>query len=191
MPPAGSVRNLAFVVLGLLLLWTSYYQVEPAEVGVVQRFGRLVRITDPGPAPQDPVRDREGDEGAGAAPAQHGVRLPHPAPGRPHRVRRAHPGNRRRVGDAHRRPERGGGGVDRPVPDQGRQGLPLPRARRPRDLPPHVRGRHAPGGGGPQRGRGASPSAARRSRARRRKSCSGSASSTAWASRSSSSSCRT
>jgi len=49
MPPAGAVRNLAFLVLGLLLLWTSYYQVEPAEVGVVQRFGRLVRITDPGP----------------------------------------------------------------------------------------------------------------------------------------------
>jgi modulator of FtsH protease HflK len=49
MPPARSVRNLALVVLGLLLLWTSYYQVEPAEVGVVQRFGRLARITDPGP----------------------------------------------------------------------------------------------------------------------------------------------
>jgi len=33
----------------LLLAWNSYYQVEPAEVGAVQRFGRLVRTTEPGP----------------------------------------------------------------------------------------------------------------------------------------------
>ena len=33
----------------LLLLLTGYYQVEPEEVGVVQRFGRFVRTSDPGP----------------------------------------------------------------------------------------------------------------------------------------------
>jgi membrane protease subunit HflK len=33
----------------LLLLLTGYYQVEPDEVGVVQRFGRFVRTSDPGP----------------------------------------------------------------------------------------------------------------------------------------------
>jgi membrane protease subunit HflK len=48
-PPAGTVRAIALGVFGLLLLLTSYYQVEPAEVGVVQRFGRFVRTTDPGP----------------------------------------------------------------------------------------------------------------------------------------------
>jgi membrane protease subunit HflK len=33
----------------LLLVLTTYYQVDPDEVGVVQRFGRLVRTTEPGP----------------------------------------------------------------------------------------------------------------------------------------------
>lgn len=39
------------VVAGVLLVlaWGSYYQVEPAEVGAVQRFGKLVRTTQPGP----------------------------------------------------------------------------------------------------------------------------------------------
>jgi modulator of FtsH protease HflK len=39
----------AVALAGLLLLITGYYQVEPDEVGVVQRFGRYVRTTDPGP----------------------------------------------------------------------------------------------------------------------------------------------
>jgi membrane protease subunit HflK len=39
---------LAAVAL-LVLLWTGYYQIEPDEVGVVQRFGRFVRTSDPGP----------------------------------------------------------------------------------------------------------------------------------------------
>jgi membrane protease subunit HflK len=36
-----------FVLLALLL--TGYYQIEPDEVGVIQRFGRFVRTADPGP----------------------------------------------------------------------------------------------------------------------------------------------
>src|SRR5262249_861423 len=32
-----------------LFVATSYYQIEPDEVGVVQRFGRFVRTSDPGP----------------------------------------------------------------------------------------------------------------------------------------------
>jgi membrane protease subunit HflK len=47
--PRGAARAFVVVALVLGLLATAYYQVEPAEVGVVQRFGRLVRITDPGP----------------------------------------------------------------------------------------------------------------------------------------------
>jgi membrane protease subunit HflK len=40
------------VVLGLT---TSYYQVEPDEVAVVTRFGRFVRITNPGPHARLPL----------------------------------------------------------------------------------------------------------------------------------------
>jgi regulator of protease activity HflC (stomatin/prohibitin superfamily) len=38
---------LAGVVL-LIVLWGSFYQVEPEEVGLVLRFGRHVRTTEPG-----------------------------------------------------------------------------------------------------------------------------------------------
>jgi modulator of FtsH protease HflK len=48
-PPAATVRAIVLGLLGVLLLMTTYYQVEPAEVAVVQRFGKFVRITDPGP----------------------------------------------------------------------------------------------------------------------------------------------
>jgi membrane protease subunit HflK len=42
-------RTVLLIAGVLLLLLTGYYQVEPDEVGVVQRFGRYVRTTDPGP----------------------------------------------------------------------------------------------------------------------------------------------
>jgi modulator of FtsH protease HflK len=48
--PQARVLRLVLVVLALLvLILTGYYQIEPEEVGVVQRFGRYVRTTDPGP----------------------------------------------------------------------------------------------------------------------------------------------
>jgi membrane protease subunit HflK len=48
-PPKGALRIGVIVVGTLVLLFTGYYQVEPDEVGVVQRFGAFVRTTDPGP----------------------------------------------------------------------------------------------------------------------------------------------
>lgn len=36
------------VVLGLIVLFGSFYQIQPEEVGVVLRFGKYVRKTDPG-----------------------------------------------------------------------------------------------------------------------------------------------
>jgi membrane protease subunit HflK len=48
-PPAGRMGAVAVAAALLLLLFTGYYQVEPAEVGVVQRFGKHVRTTGPGP----------------------------------------------------------------------------------------------------------------------------------------------
>ena len=46
----ASVLKAAALILGLLIvLFTGYYQIEPDAVGVVQRFGKYVRTTEPGP----------------------------------------------------------------------------------------------------------------------------------------------
>lgn len=47
--PPRVLRLVAIVGAALLLLVTGYYQVEPDEVAVVQRFGKFVRTTGPGP----------------------------------------------------------------------------------------------------------------------------------------------
>jgi membrane protease subunit HflK len=48
-PSAGALRIVLAIAALLVLLLTGYYQVEPDEVGVVQRFGRFVRTSEPGP----------------------------------------------------------------------------------------------------------------------------------------------
>jgi modulator of FtsH protease HflK len=47
-PPGGALLILAAAAV-LLGVVTGYYQVEPDEVAVVQRFGRFTRTTEPGP----------------------------------------------------------------------------------------------------------------------------------------------
>ena len=47
--PLGAWKVLLAALVGGLLLLTTYYQVEPEEVGVVQFFGAYVRTSDPGP----------------------------------------------------------------------------------------------------------------------------------------------
>ena len=48
--PSGKVIwGVAAGVIALTLLWTGYLQIGPAEVGVMQRFGRYVRTAEPGP----------------------------------------------------------------------------------------------------------------------------------------------
>jgi membrane protease subunit HflK len=47
--PLGTLRAIVAGLAALILLFTSYYQVEPDEVGVVQRFGAFVRTSEPGP----------------------------------------------------------------------------------------------------------------------------------------------
>jgi membrane protease subunit HflK len=37
------------VIVGIVAIYGSYYQVEPDEVGLVTRFGRFVRTSNPGP----------------------------------------------------------------------------------------------------------------------------------------------
>jgi membrane protease subunit HflK len=48
-PMGKNILRGVIVALVLALAWSSYYQVEPEEVGAVQRFGKLVRTTNPGP----------------------------------------------------------------------------------------------------------------------------------------------
>jgi membrane protease subunit HflK len=47
--PPGVLRLLLVAGALLIVLLTGYYQIEPDEVGVVQRFGRFVRTSEPGP----------------------------------------------------------------------------------------------------------------------------------------------
>ena len=57
MPPRAG-RALAAAAALLLLVLTGYYQIEPDEVGVVQRFGAYARTTDPGPHLKIPFVER-------------------------------------------------------------------------------------------------------------------------------------
>jgi modulator of FtsH protease HflK len=49
LPSMGRMRLVGGVLAVVIFLLTGYYQVEPDEVGVVQRFGAFVRTTNPGP----------------------------------------------------------------------------------------------------------------------------------------------
>jgi membrane protease subunit HflK len=47
--PSRTLRAAAVALAALVLVLTTYYQVEPEQVGVVQLFGAYVRTTGPGP----------------------------------------------------------------------------------------------------------------------------------------------
>ena len=47
--PQGVAPVVLFVAAAVFLIVTGYYQVEPDEVAVVQRFGKFVRTSEPGP----------------------------------------------------------------------------------------------------------------------------------------------
>ena len=84
-PPVspGTFRIAAAVeILGILLLTTTFYQVKPEEVGVVLRFGRYVRTTEPGLHVKLPFVEAR-HAGSGPAPAEGGVRIPHGRGGDP------------------------------------------------------------------------------------------------------------
>jgi membrane protease subunit HflK len=49
LPSLGRVKLVGGVLAVVILLLTGYYQVEPDEVGVVQRFGAFDRTTESGP----------------------------------------------------------------------------------------------------------------------------------------------
>ncbi len=126
------------VALGVILVavilgsFTSYYQVEPDEVGVVRRFGRYLGTTDPGPHFRIPF----GIDQVQKVPVQRQLKMEFGF--RTAIARRADATARRgalpRVAHAHRRPQRRGGRVDRPVQDQGPVHLPLQGPERGRDV---------------------------------------------------------
>lgn len=45
---AGPIIGLVALVLALIVLWSSWFTVQPEETGVVQRFGQVVRTAEPG-----------------------------------------------------------------------------------------------------------------------------------------------
>ncbi|MGH9748498.1 MAG: FtsH protease activity modulator HflK [Candidatus Polarisedimenticolia bacterium] len=47
-PPWGGLLGGLAAIAALVMLWTSWFTVAPEEVGVVLRFGRLVRQVEPG-----------------------------------------------------------------------------------------------------------------------------------------------
>jgi modulator of FtsH protease HflK len=46
--PLGGIGGIAVLVLALLLLWSSWFTVQPEETAIVQRFGKVVRTVGPG-----------------------------------------------------------------------------------------------------------------------------------------------
>jgi len=54
----GALGRIALILLVVILLFSAYYQVNADEVGVVQRFGRYVATTDPGPHLKIPLIDK-------------------------------------------------------------------------------------------------------------------------------------
>ena len=112
---AGS-RSILLVLLGLV---STYYQVNAEEVGIVQRFGRYTGRAELRPAREAPLRHRaasprcpcsvSSSRSSASAPPEAGVRTWYKEQdfsdeGRP---------------DAHRGSERRRGRVDRAVPDSG------------------------------------------------------------------------
>jgi membrane protease subunit HflK len=47
-PPLRPVLAVVLVVVGLFFAWTTFFTVEPEEVGVILRFGRFTRTAEPG-----------------------------------------------------------------------------------------------------------------------------------------------
>ncbi len=43
-----NIKVILIVILAIILVWGSVFQVETEEVGVITRFGKFTRITDPG-----------------------------------------------------------------------------------------------------------------------------------------------
>ncbi len=47
-PPVRALAVVLLVVVGLILAVTTFFTIEPEEVGVILRFGRFTRTAEPG-----------------------------------------------------------------------------------------------------------------------------------------------
>ncbi|MBI2833228.1 MAG: FtsH protease activity modulator HflK [Acidobacteria bacterium] len=56
--PRDRIGQIALLVVAIVLLSATYYQINPDEVGVVQRFGKYVGTSEPGPHFKLPLIDR-------------------------------------------------------------------------------------------------------------------------------------
>ena len=46
--PTNLIKFIIIGILAVMLLWSTFYQVQPEEVGVILRFGEFIKITEPG-----------------------------------------------------------------------------------------------------------------------------------------------
>ena len=112
--PRGVVTLAVAGLVALLVGFNSLYQIQPEEVGVVLRFGRYVRTTEPGLRAKFPFAEevlkvpvqRQLKQEFGFRTIDAGIRTQYA-------LRAA---VRRRGGDADRRPQRRRRRVDRAVP---------------------------------------------------------------------------
>ncbi len=47
--PGRGIKSIIFIVIGVLALWQAFFKVDPDELGLVKRFGEIVREVEPGP----------------------------------------------------------------------------------------------------------------------------------------------
>ena len=184
-------KNAIGILVGLVVAvaaFSSVYQVDPDERGVVLRFGAYTGDTGPGLHFLVPFVDsvikvpvqRQLKEEFGFRTAEAGVRTQY--------IDR---GFEDEILDAHGRFERCGRRVDRAVPDQGPARVSVQRALASVELSRHDRSGDAPSRRRPQRGRSHYDRPRQHSRPGQGKSCSSSATPTASASTSSRSCSRT
>jgi membrane protease subunit HflK len=46
--PKGAIKIGAIVLIAVIVLWGAFYQIAPDEMGVILRFGKFVRTSEPG-----------------------------------------------------------------------------------------------------------------------------------------------
>ncbi|MGD8329504.1 MAG: FtsH protease activity modulator HflK, partial [Acidobacteriota bacterium] len=46
--PTNMIAFIIIAIVAVTIAWATFYQVQPEEVGVIQRFGEFIKITDPG-----------------------------------------------------------------------------------------------------------------------------------------------
>lgn len=56
--PTGTIRWVIIGIFGLIVVLSSFYTIDPEEIGVVMRFGKFVRTTNPGLNMKIPFMER-------------------------------------------------------------------------------------------------------------------------------------